>query len=90
MTSNDLFLRGMILIRVISSLLEMTGAVFMWRSQRLETAIQINGFLGFVGPLVLTSTMMLGILGLAAAKVPVAKIGWIGLGVACILWGTTR
>jgi hypothetical protein len=46
--------------------------------------------LGLAGPLVLTTTMMLGIAGLAATRVPTAKIVWIGLGVACILWGTTR
>jgi hypothetical protein len=62
----------------------------MWRYFRLDTAIRINGFLGLAGPLVLTTTMLLGIAGLAATRMPLAKIFWIGIGVACILWGTTR
>ncbi|MCY0878007.1 MAG: YqhV family protein [Firmicutes bacterium] len=88
--SHDVFLKGMILIRFLSASMELTGAFLMWRTYRLETAIRINGFLGLAGPLVLTTTMLLGIAGLAANRVPTAKIAWIGIGVACILWGTTR
>lgn len=88
--SEEPFLRGMILIRFLSATMELTGALLMWRFYRLDMAVRINGLLGLVGPLVLTTTMLLGIAGLAAAKVPIGKIFWIGLGVACILWGTTR
>ncbi|AEJ39389.1 hypothetical protein TPY_1199 [Sulfobacillus acidophilus TPY] len=88
--SEEIFLRGMITIRFLSALMELTGAILMWRYARLDMAIRINGFLGMAGPLVLTTTMLLGIAGLAASRVPVAKIFWIGLGVAFILWGTTR
>ena len=88
--SEEIFLKGMIIIRFLSAIMELTGAFLMWRFYRLDTAIRINGFLGLVGPIILTSTMLLGIAGLAATRVPVAKIVWIGLGVACILWGTTR
>ncbi len=87
---NDLYLKGMVLIRVLSASMEFTGALLMWRYQRLDMAVRINGFLGLAGPLILTATMLLGIAGLAATKVPVAKIAWIGAGVAMILWGTTR
>ncbi len=88
--SEDIFLKGMIIIRFLSAAIEFTGAFLMWRYFRLDTAIRINGFLGLAGPLVLTTTMLLGIAGLAASRVPAEKILWIGLGVACILYGTTR
>ncbi len=88
--SDEIFLKGMIGIRFLSAAIEFTGAFLMWRFFRLDTAIRINGFLGLVGPVVLTTTMLLGIAGLAASRVPVAKMVWIGVGVACILWGTTR
>jgi hypothetical protein len=88
--SEEIFLRGMIAVRFLSAAMEFTGAFLMWRYFRLDTAIRINGFLGLAGPLVLTITMLLGVAGLAASRVPIGKILWIGLGVACILWGTTR
>ena len=88
--TEDIFLKGMILIRFLSAAMEFTGAFLMWRYFRLDTAIRINGFLGLAGPLVLTTTMLLGVAGLAATRVPLTKIVWIGLGVSCILWGTTR
>ena len=88
--SEEIFLRGMIVIRFLSATMELTGAFLMWRYFRLDTAIRINGFLGLAGPLVLTTTMLLGVAGMAASRVPLAKIAWIGIGVACILWGTTR
>jgi len=86
----EIFLKGMIFIRFLSATMEFTGAFLMWRYYRLDMAIRINGFLGLAGPIILTSTMLLGIAGLASTRMPVAKIAWIGIGVACILWGTTR
>ncbi|WP_053958648.1 YqhV family protein [Sulfobacillus thermosulfidooxidans] len=88
--SSDMYLKGMVLIRLISASIEFTGAFLMWRYQRLDMAVRINGLLGLAGPIILTTTMLLGIAGLAATKVPVAKIAWIGAGVVMILWGTTR
>lgn len=88
--SDDIFLRGMILVRFVSALIELTGAILMWRYWRLDMAIRINSVLGLAGPIVLTTTMLLGVAGLAAAKFPLEKILWIGAGVALILWGTTR
>lgn len=86
----DLYLRGMVYIRFLSAAIEFTGAFLMWRYNRLDMAIRINGFLGLAGPIILTTTMMLGIAGMAATRMPLNKIMWIGLGVGCILWGTTR
>lgn len=84
------FLNGMVLIRLLSALMEFTGAFLMWRFHRLDMAVRINGVLGLVGPMVLTTTMLLGVVGLAASRLPLGKIVWITLGVLCILWGTSR
>jgi hypothetical protein len=83
------YLRGMISVRMLSAAMELTGALLMWRYGRLETAVRINGFLGLVGPLVLSATMLLGIAGLAT-RLPLGKLVWIGAGVVLILVGTTR
>ncbi len=88
--SNDVYLKGMVLIRLISASIELTGAILMWRFQRLDVAVRINGFLGLAGPIVLTSTMLLGIAGMTASNVSFNKIAWIAAGVVMILWGTTR
>lgn len=84
-----LYLRGMVMIRLLSGMLELSGALLMWRFGRLDMAVRINGLLGLVGPLVLTTTMALGIAGLAG-RVPSGKLLWIGMGVVCILFGTSR
>jgi hypothetical protein len=83
------YLRGMVAVRLLSAGIELTGALLMWRLGRLETAVRINGFLGLVGPLILTTTMLLGIAGLAT-RLPLGKLLWIGAGVLLILVGTTR
>jgi hypothetical protein len=87
---DNLYLKGMVLIRLLSATLEFTAAFLMWRFHRLDTAVRINGFLGMVGPLILTSTMLLGVAGLAVGKIPLAKMVWIGIGVLFIIWGTSR
>jgi len=79
----------MVAVRLLSAGIELTGALLMWRLGRLETAVRINGFLGLVGPLILTTTMLLGIAGLAT-RLPLGKLLWIGAGVLLILVGTTR
>ena len=83
------YLRGMVGLRLVSALIELTGAFLMWRFGRLDTAVRINGVLGLVGPVVLTLTMLLGVAGLAT-RLPIGKLLWIGAGVCLILVGTTR
>ncbi len=84
------YLQSMVVIRLVSATVELTAAFLMWRFQRLDTAVRINGFLGMVGPVILTITMAIGLAGLATGKMPLAKMVWIGCGVLCILWGTSR
>lgn len=85
-----LYLRGMVGVRLLSAMMEFTGALLMWRFQRLDTAVRINGFLGLAGPLILSATMLIGMVGLAQTRLPLTKLAWIGAGVTMILWGTSR
>ena len=89
MGPDNLYLRGMVGVRLLSGCLELTGAFLMWRLGRLGAAVRINGVLGLLGPVVLTLTMLIGVAGLAT-RLPVAKLLWIGAGVMLILVGTSR
>lgn len=86
----QVYLRGMVTVRLLSAMIELSGALLMWRLGRLDAAVRINGLLGLAGPIILTTTMLIGIAGLAQARLPLGKLVWIGAGVAMILWGTTR
>ncbi len=83
------YLRTLVGIRLLSATLELTEALLMWRLGRLDLAVRVNGFLGLVGPVVLTVTMLVGVAGLAS-RLPLAKLLWIGAGVMLILIGTSR
>jgi hypothetical protein len=85
----DIYLRTMVGIRLLSASIEFTGALLMWRLGRLDMAVRVNSFLGLVGPLVLTVTMLVGVAGLAT-RLPLTKLLWIGAGVLLILIGTSR
>jgi hypothetical protein len=89
MGPENLYLRGMVGIRLLSATLELSGALLMWRLNRLDAAVRVNSVLGLVGPIVLTLTMLLGMAGLAT-RLPLGKLLWIGAGVMLILIGTSR
>ncbi len=89
MGPEQLYLRGMVGMRLLSASLEFAGALLMWRLGRLDAAVRVNSVLGLVGPVILTLTMLLGVAGLAT-RLPVGKLLWIGAGVSLILIGTTR
>lgn len=89
MGPENLYLRGMVGIRLLSATLELSGALLMWRLNRLDAAVRVNSVLGLVGPIVLTLTMLLGMAGLAT-RLPIGKLLWIGAGVMLILIGTSR
>src|SRR5690606_1698673 len=44
------FVAGMVLVRLLSSAVELSAAVLMARYNRVDTALRINGILGLVGP----------------------------------------
>lgn len=76
-------------LRIVSGLVELTAAWLMWRTARLETAVQINAALGLFGPTVLLLATFLGVAGLAG-KLPVHKLVLLGLGALLILIGARR
>ncbi|CAM3794953.1 YqhV family protein [Alicyclobacillus pomorum] len=77
---------GMAGIRVLSSFIEMTGAILMLYFGTAAKALQVNAALALVGPVVLVSVTFLGVLGVAD-EMSWGKIVWIVLGVGCILYG---
>lgn len=80
---------GMVAIRVISGLIELTAASLMLRFNSIEKAITINALLAIVGPLVLITTMTIGLVGMAG-KLSASKLLLIGLGVLLILIGVRK
>ncbi|WP_026674902.1 YqhV family protein [Alkalihalobacterium bogoriense] len=80
---------GMVVIRVISGLIELSAAALMFRFNSVEKAVAINALLAVVGPVVLISTMAIGLVGMAD-KLSVGKLLLIGAGVALILIGLRK
>ncbi|WP_209123078.1 YqhV family protein [Alkalihalobacillus sp. BA299] len=82
-------LLGMVFLRVISGLIELSAAGLMLKFNSIEKAVAVNAILAIVGPLVLITTMTIGLIGLAD-KLSVSKLILIGLGVMLILIGIKR
>lgn len=80
---------GMVLLRMLSGMIEMSAAFLMFRFGTLEKAMTINALLAIVGPLVLISTMSIGLISLSD-KVSTGKFLLIGLGVVFILVGLRK
>lgn len=72
---------------MVSSLLEMTGAVLMLKLGTQDKALQVNSLLALVGPFVLVSVTLLGISGLAH-ELPWWRLLAILVGVGLILFGS--
>jgi hypothetical protein len=77
---------GMAGIRLLSSLIEMTGAFLMLYFGTASKALQVNAALALVGPVVLVTVTFLGVLGVAD-DIRWGKLVWIVVGVGCILYG---
>lgn len=83
----DPHVRAMALVRLLSSAVELAGALLMIRLNRVESAVQVNALLGLVGPLVLLVATTIGLLGLAD-RLPPARLAAAVAGVALILLAT--
>lgn len=77
----------MAMLRIIAGSIEVTAALLMLKFGRVTTALQINGVLGLIGPIILFSVSTLGILSLAH-QVHFSKLAIIALGVLLIFLGT--
>ncbi len=74
-------------VRVISSLIEMSGAMVMLWAGSADRALQVNAVLALVGPLVLITVTLLGLSGYSG-ELNWWKMVWVVVGVGCILYGT--
>ncbi|WP_422614955.1 YqhV family protein [Cohnella caldifontis] len=80
---------SMAVLRMLSGSLELTAAIVMIRLNNVEKALIVNSMLALVGPLVLISTMAIGLVGLSDKLSP-SKLIWVLAGVGCILIGVLR
>ncbi len=74
----NIVLKNMALIRVISGLLEIAAALIFLKVGKVNIALRMTAFLGLIGPLVF---ILVSVLGIAAIAV---KLSWLKLGVICL------
>lgn len=74
----NIVLKNMALIRVISGLLEIVAALIFLKVGKVNIALRMNAFLGLIGPLVF---ILVSVLGIAAIAV---KLSWLKLGIICL------
>lgn len=82
----DKVVYGMSGIRILSSIIEFSGALLMLYFGTASKALQVNGTLALVGPFVLITVTMLGLTGVAGEVHPWRMI-LVVIGVGCILLG---
>ena len=82
----DKYVLSMAAMRVLSSLIEMSAAIWMLKLNRVDQALKINALLALIGPLVMMLVFAIGLAGLAG-KIPFHKMMIIGLGICLILYG---
>ncbi len=80
---------GMAVLRLLSGITELTAALLMLKFNQVDKALVINAFLAIVGPLILISTMSIGLLGIAE-RVSIGKLIWIIAGIGLILFGLKK
>ncbi|WP_379669215.1 YqhV family protein [Pueribacillus sp. YX66] len=80
---------GMVLLRVISSMIELTAAIAMFYFNDIRKALVINSFLAVVGPLVFISATSIGLISVANT-VSFGKLSLIIIGVIFILIGILK
>ena len=73
-------------LRILSGLIEISAAVLMLIFNDPKKALAINAMLAIVGPIVLVTTMTIGLLSIAD-DLSFSKLFFVGLGVAFILFG---
>ncbi|MCA0171114.1 DUF2619 domain-containing protein [Bacillus sp. RAR_GA_16] len=75
------------LLRLLSGVIELISAILILIIHDLKTAMIINAALAIVGPVILVTTMTVGLIGLAG-DLSILKILLILVGVGFILIGT--
>lgn len=80
---------GMVILRMISGVIEITGATLMLKFNTVDKALMVNAALAVFGPIILITTMSIGLIGVAD-KISFSKLLIIGCGVLLILIGLRR
>nr|WP_205619893.1 YqhV family protein [Calidifontibacillus oryziterrae] len=73
-------------LRILSGLIELSAAITMLLLNDVKKAIAVNALLAIVGPIILITTMTIGLVSLAD-QLSYSKLIYIGLGVGLILYG---
>lgn len=73
-------------LRIVSGLIEISAAITMLFLNDVKKALAVNALLAVVGPIVLVTTMTIGLISLAD-ELSFSKLLFIGLGVGLILFG---
>ncbi len=77
------------ILRLIGGSLELTIAILMFYFNDPKKSLALNGMLAMVGPVILISTMAIGIAGVAQ-ELPLSKLIFVAIGVSCILYGVFK
>ncbi|KAA9007490.1 DUF2619 domain-containing protein [Paenibacillus spiritus] len=85
----DKYVSWMAALRMISGSIEIAAALIMLRLNQVDKALAVNSGLALVGPTVLILTTAVGLTGMAQ-ELSWGKLGWIGAGVACLLYGILK
>lgn len=73
-------------LRIISALIELSAAITMLFLNDVKKALAVNALLAVIGPIILVTTMSIGLISLAD-ELSFNKLLFIGLGVGLILYG---
>lgn len=73
-------------LRIVSALIELSAAITMLFLNDVKKALAVNALLAIIGPIILITTMTIGLVSLAD-QLSYSKLIFIGLGVGLILFG---
>lgn len=73
-------------LRILSGFIEITAAILMLVFNDARKALAINAALAIIGPIILITTMTIGLISIAD-ELSFSKLLFIGLGVGLILFG---
>lgn len=77
------------ILRLIGGSLELTIAILILYFNDPRKSLALNGMLAMVGPVILISTMAIGVAGVAQ-ELPLSKFIFVAIGVSCILYGVLK
>lgn len=85
----DKYVSWMAALRFLSGSVEIATALIMLRLNQVDKALAVNSGLALVGPTILILTTAVGLTGMAE-QLSWGKLGWIGCGVAFLLFGILK